>query len=157
MTSVGLGRAPHISTCKQTAQVLNSVAATPSSIPGLSFVVLSGRRYIFEFFLVYQTAATTTGLGLVFTAPAMTSASWFVQIRQGSAGTDLFHEAGAAALTTQLTSASVASANADVGAWVKGICQPSADGTIQLQAVTEVDASQITVQNVGVGVLIDAG
>ena len=61
------------------------------------------------------------------------------------------------ALTTVLVSASVVAQATDYIAQIEGFCQPSAGGTLQLQVRSEVNASQVTVQNTGIGFLVDAG
>jgi hypothetical protein len=121
------------------------------------FSLTSGRRYYFKFMVTYQTAATTTGAGFVFTCPAMTAANYKVEIRQAAAGTDQMYTNSATALTTVLVSASVIAATTDYIASIEGFCQPSADGTLQLRCRSEVNGSQITIQNTGIGFLVDAG
>jgi len=144
-------------TCKQTAQVVNSSNVTPTDITGLSFSLLTGRRYYFKFLLTFQTPLTTTGIGFVFTAPAMNFANWRVKIRQAAAGTDSYHESDALALTTVQVSTGVLAANTDYFAIVEGIYEPSENGTIQLQVRSEVNTSQVIVKNQGMGFLVDAG
>jgi len=144
-------------TCKQSAQITNNSNTTPTDITGMLFTLTSGRRYYFKFMVTYQTAATTTGVGFVFTCPAMTAANYKVEIRQAAAGTDQMYTNSAAALTTVLVSASVIAATTDYIASIEGFCQPSADGTLQLRCRSEVNGSQITIQNTGIGFLVDAG
>ena len=151
--SPGLGAV----TCKQTSSVQNNSNTTPSDIPGLTFSLTADHRYYFKFMLTYQTAATTTGIGFVFTSPAMTAANWKVEIRQAAAGTDQMYTNSATTLTTVLVSASVIAATTDYIASIEGFCQPSAGGTLQLQCRSEVNGSQVTVQNTGIGILVDAG
>jgi hypothetical protein len=143
--------------CKQSAQVTNSSSSTPTDITGLSFSLTSGRRYYFRFMGTYQSAATTTGCGFTFSGPAMTSANWWVQIQQGSAGTDMMYQNTSTTITTVLVSASCVAINTNYMWQVEGFCTPSASGTLQLRCRSEVNASQITITNVGVGLLEDAG
>jgi hypothetical protein len=144
-------------TAKQTAQITNSSNTTPTDITGLYFDLVSGRRYVFKFFVTFKSAATGTGVGFVFSAPAMTAANWKVSITQGNAGTDQTFENSATSLTTVLVSASVAAANTDYMAIIEGFCEPSANGNLQLRCRSEVNGPQITIKNSGVGYLIDAG
>jgi hypothetical protein len=60
-------------------------------------------------------------------------------------------------LTTVLVSGSVVAAATDYIAKIEGFCEPSADGTLQLRCRSEVNGSQITIQNTGIGFLVDAG
>ena len=87
----------------------------------------------------------------------MTAANWKVSIAQGSAGTDQTYENSATSLTAVLVSASVPAANTDYMAIIEGFCEPSANGKLQLRCRSEVNGSQITIKNSGVGYLIDAG
>ena len=147
-----------ILTCKQTAQVTNSSSSTPTDITGLSFSLTSGRRYHFKFMVTYQTAATTTGVGFCFSTPAMTASNYKVEIMQAAAGTDqMYTNSVVNNLTTVLVSASAIALGTDYIASIEGFCQPSADGTLQLRCRSEVNASQITIQNTGIGFLVDAG
>lgn len=87
----------------------------------------------------------------------MTAARWKIEVRQAAAGTDSFFEDQAAAITTVLVATAAEVANTDYMAVIEGFCQPSAGGTLQLQVRSEVNASQVTVQNTGIGMLVDAG
>jgi hypothetical protein len=157
MTSVILNKALGLKTCKQTAQAVNSVIASPTDIPGMAFPVFTGRLYIVKWYCIFQTAATTTGGGFTTSGPAMTNSAWYCQITQGGSGVDLFYEQQTSNAMTALVAASVIAQDTDYIAVLEGFFKPSADGTIQLRARTEVDGSAMTVQNRGVGYLIDAG
>ena len=146
-----------VRTAKQNAQITNSSNTTPTDIPGLYFDLVSGRRYVFKFFITFKSAATTSGVGFVFTSPAMTAVNWKASIVQGSAGTDHAYENSATSLTTVLVSASVAAANTDYMAIIEGFCEPAANGSLQLRCRSEVNGSLVTIKNSGVGYLIDAG
>lgn len=147
-----------IITTKQSASVSNNSTATPTSITGLSFSLTSGRRYMFRYMVTFQTAATGTGVGFVFTTPvSVTAANWQIRVRQAAAGTDSFYENFSTSLTTALLSASTQTATTDYLARIEGFCQPGADGTLQLQVRTEADGSAVTISQYGIGVLFDAG
>lgn len=147
----------NVYTCKGSAQITNSSNATPSDITGLSFSLTANRRYYFRFMVTFQTVATTTGIAFLFSAPAMTY-SWFrIENQQGAAGVDQMYQNTNGTLTNVLVSASVAAANTNYLAVIEGYCEPSADGTLQLRTRSEVNASQVTVQNGGIGILVDAG
>lgn len=146
-----------VSTCKQTAQITNTSNTTLVDIPGLSFALAAGRRYYFRFLVTFRTGATTTGVGFGFSGPAMTSANWRAEIQRNAPGTDQMHQDSRLVLTQFFSSPSVVAANTDYIAVIEGFCEPSANGTLQLGALSEVSGSQITIQNTGVGFLIDAG
>jgi hypothetical protein len=124
----------------------------------MSFSLVSGHRYYFKFMMTFQTAATTTGVGFCFSAPAMTASNYRLEARLGAAGTDqMYTNSSVDSLTTVLVSTSVVAANTNYIASIEGFCQPSASGTLQLRCRSEVNGSQITIQNTGVGFLVDAG
>lgn len=145
-----------VRTCKQSAEVTNSVLATPTDITGMSFTVIAGHRYWMKWGVGFKSAATTTGIGFVCSMPALTSGKWHADIQQGSTGTDQLFQQNSA-FGSALVSASVVAADTEYSAWIEGFCQFSADGTVQLRTRTEVDASQITVVAGGAGFCVDLG
>ena len=147
----------NVLTAKQSEQIVNSSDSTLSDITGLSFSLLSGRRYMFKFLVTFRNAAITTGIGFAFSAPAMTSENWMATIRAGAAGSDSMYQNSSTALTSVIVSNGIVAVNNDQIAVIEGFCEPSENGTLQLRCRSEVDGSQITVQNTGVGYLIDAG
>lgn len=144
-------------TCKQSAQITNNSNTTPTSITGMAHTLVANHRYYFKFLMTFQSAATTTGIGFVFTSPAMSFANWKVKIRQAAAGTDSYYENDGTALTTILVATATLAANTDYLAIVEGYCEPTENGTLQLQVRSEINASQVLVKNQGIGFLVDAG
>lgn len=142
---------------RQSASDSNTSNTTLDNIPGLAFAVTSGRRYHFKFMGTYQTAATTTGMGMAFSGPSMTDFMAIYQMQQAAAGTDQFFQGTSLALTTVVTSTGVVAATTNYAWMVEGVLLPSAGGTIQLQYRSEVNTSNVTVQNTGVGILTDCG
>ena len=147
-----------VTTSKQSQQITNNSNTTPTDITGLSFSLTANHRYYFNFMTTFQTAATGTGCGFCFSAPAMTASNWKVEIRQAAAGTDqMYTNSAVNDLTTVLTSASVVASATNYIAQCEGFCEPSASGTLQLRCRSEVNGSQITIANTGIGFLVDAG
>lgn len=146
----------NVATAKNSANTTNSTV-TPVDCTGLAVTLTTGRRYTVQAHILFQTAATTTGIGFNFTGPAMTSCGWRARIQQAAAGTDQTFESTATALATQLVSASVIAANTTYLATIEGVFAPSATGALQLQVRSEVAGSQCTVLNGSAVVLIDCG
>ncbi len=140
-----------------TAQVTNNSTASWTDVTGCSIAVTAGRTYHVKVSGLYQSAVTTTGLNLRFTGPALTQSALRSSVRQAANGTDSFFEVGSATLLTFATSASVVAANTDYPFFIEGHIKPSASGTLQLQCMTEVNASQITVQTGVCMVVTDCG
>ena len=142
---------------KHGAQITDNSIATPTDITGLYFDLVSRRKYVFKFFVTFKSAATGTVVGFVFSSPAKTAVNWKVIIRKGNAGTDHTFENSATSLSTVLVSASVTATNTDYMAIIEGCCKPSTNGSLQLRCRSEVNGSQTTIKNSGVGYLLDAG
>jgi len=136
---------------QQTA-TLDNATITYQNIAGLEVMVASANPCMFRFLLQFRTAAATTGLGLVFSAPAMSAAGWSASIRSAANGTDAFFESTQSALTTEIVSPGVPAQDTDYLAVVEGFFIPSARGTVRLRARSEVAGSNVRVTN-GLGLL----
>jgi hypothetical protein len=128
--------------------------ATLANVTNMSFAVASGQDYYFKFIVPFTSAATTTGLGLGLTCPALTgfiAATVTIPRLVDTAGTT---PASSPVFVGQITSSGdsvVSDASPAITvvnvAIVEGILSnPSASGTLQLQAKTEVAASNIVLK-----------
>lgn len=145
-------------TCKQTAQVANSSGSTQVDVPGMVFSVQANHLYIVEWWLIYQTAATTTGIAFGATTPALADTDyWRCFIQQGASGTDQDHTQSSATFGATLTNSSVVAIDTPYWAKLEGFFTPTADGTVQLRTRSEVDTSLVTVLAGGRGRLTDCG
>lgn len=129
---------------KPSSQVFTAIGV--ANVTGLSFAVTAGVKYKYKFQILYTSAATTTGLRLGLTYPAATVAVALANISSGADGTGAYFQgtintSGDSVLSTATSSTS---ANGHI-AFVEGIIVPSANGTVQLTAATEVAASAITI------------
>lgn len=147
---------PPVTTVKQTS-ALTTTATALADIVGLSFAVTSGRRYHVKFIGTVRSAATTTGIAIGFSGPAMTSFMSRVYVDQGAAGVSHLYTANTATVTSGIGSISALAAATDFTWSVEVIFQPSASGTLQCRGATKVAASQVIFQNTGMGILTDAG
>lgn len=123
----------------------NATANTMQDVTGLSFAVVAGTRYWFEFMVVYSAAATTTGIRLGINGPAsptllalrfdgsLTSTS-----RGFSEGVSTYD--GGTVLPT-----SAATGLANIGT-VQGLIQPSVDGTVIARFASEVSSSAVVIR-----------
>jgi hypothetical protein len=142
-----------------TADFSALTTTTLTDITGMTLPVVSGKYYFFKFEIGYQAAATTTGIKLGVTIPAATifaatvsalvstAADGTANVFFGhltSSGDSVIGTGTPAATTTHL-------------AEIQGIIVPSANGNIQLQAATEVAASNVTVKQGTVGLIWRCG
>lgn len=119
----------------------NGVANTIADVTGLSFPVVAGETYWFEFVIPYTSAATTTGSRWAINGPA---APTLLNLRSeytltATTTTDnhvTAYDTPAAANATSLTAGNVATL------W--GIIKPSSNGTVIARFASEVAGSAIT-------------
>lgn len=138
---------------KLTADVSAFTTTTLGDVSGMALPVLSGYYYAFEFHLIHQAAATTTGLKLTVTVPAVTqfAAVVFGAVSTAADGTaNIYYghinSSGDAVVTT-----GTPGTGADHLTVVKGAIVPAANGNVQLQGASEVAASNITLQQGSLG------
>jgi hypothetical protein len=126
------------------ADVTNSTV-DPADITGLSFSVLANKDYFFEAQLIFQTAATTTGIALGVNAPSTpTSIATVGQIAQATGVLSGFfiNNNGYVGPTPD-----VAAANTSYPAFLRGVLQNGASaGTFSVRLASEVGGSVVRVK-----------
>ena len=130
-----------------TADVSNSTT-TFADITGLSFSVDANKDYIFEAWLIFQTAATTTGIAIAGNGPASPTA--FVLHAAIPVGITLYasdSNLASRAYDTGTPSTGIDVANANTLAHVVGILRNGVNaGTFALRFKSEVAASAVTIK-----------
>lgn len=124
-----------------TADLAVTTSTTLANSTGLSFSVLSGVYYDFEFGVVWRTATATTGLKLGLTTPTFTV---FAATVNGQVAADGAAAEWTGALSTSGDSSALSGAeatNTDYIAYIRGMILPSANGTLQVQHAAEVAAA----------------
>lgn len=119
----------------------NSVANTMQDVTGLSFPVVAGQTFQFEFFIPYTSAATTTGSRWSINGP--TNSFLSLQSSYSLTATSLTFNS---VKDYDLPAASNASSAATTGnlAYLTGIITPSADGNVIARFASEVASSAVT-------------
>lgn len=117
----------------------NATANTLADVTGMSFPVVNGTRYWFEFFIVYTAAATTTGSRWLLNGPTQSLLAYRTNssLTATSRG---FIEAVAYDTGTVTASSTATAGNIAV---VEGFIQVTADGTLQLRFASEISSSAI--------------
>lgn len=110
---------------------------------GLSFAVTSGVRHRFCFWVVFRSAALTTGIQLSVNAPAATLLAYNAIIPI-TATTQVLGNRRAVNVASVGTGVDVV--NSDLLATVEGVIVPSASGTLALRYSSEVAASAVTMR-----------
>jgi len=120
----------------------NAVANTIADVTGLSFSVLLGKTYWFEFHIAYTAAATTTGSRWSINGPAtptyLSYASWYsltTTTRTENNHLQAYDQPAASNATSAATGNNYAR--------IEGIIRPSADGTLIARFASEVANSAI--------------
>lgn len=125
------------------SDVINNeaVANTLKDVTGLSFDVVAGGRYYFEFIGFYTSAATTTGSRWTINGPTVTALAYESQY---TASTTAITQ-NQAQTSYNLPSASNATSAANGNIFrVAGWITPATDGTVQLRFASEISSSAIT-------------
>jgi hypothetical protein len=136
---------PSESIVKVTADQASSVT-TLANATGLSFAVAAGTTYRFNGYIVFRTAATTTGLKLAATVPAFTVFAAAVNIPLAADGSGGMWHGWLTSSGDSVTATGVQAANTDYVAVIQGVLIPSASGTFQLQFASEVALSAATIR-----------
>ena len=119
----------------------NATANTIADVTGLSFPVVAGGKYQFEFFIDYTAAATTTGSRWSISGPAFTRLSyagnWALTSTTNTFSNAWAYDLPAAANTTSPSTAGNF-------CYISGLIQPSADGNVIARFASEIASSAIT-------------
>lgn len=134
---------------------LKKLASSPSQssnvtytdLTDLAFAVVNTRTYFFECYLLWQSAATTTGIGLTLSCPAGTMAGLVASLVAADGTAAAFYGAITASNDTVTGSAARAANTPDV-AVIRGFFTAGADGTVTPRFRSEVNASAAQV-NIG--------
>lgn len=119
----------------------NAVANSMQDVTGLSFPVVSGETYQFEFFIDYTAAATTTGSRWAINGPAMARQAY--QSSYPLTVSSLSFNNVAALDQPAAANASSANTTGNL-AWLAGIITPAADGNVIARFASEIASSAIT-------------
>jgi len=119
----------------------NASANTIADVTALSFPVVANTTYSFKFFIVYSSAATTTGSRWSINGPATT----FMNYRSSYTltATSITNNAGVSAYNTPAAS-SASSLTTNNISIIEGIIRPSADGTVIARFASEISNSAVT-------------
>lgn len=118
----------------------NGTANTIADVTGLSFSVVAGARYWFEFVIPYTSAATTTGSRWSVNGPASPTLLAYRSEYTLTATTTTVNSATAYDIPAASNASSLTAGNV---ATVWGIIQPSSDGTVTARFASEITASAI--------------
>lgn len=124
---------------------VSNSTVTLADITGLSFSALANADYIFEAWLIFQSAATATGIALAANGPASPVAFVMQRAVQLTLTTGVLGHARA--YNSGAASASVDTANVDCIATLNGILRNGANaGTFVLRFASEVAGSAVTIK-----------
>jgi hypothetical protein len=119
----------------------NAVANTIADVTGLSFPVTAGNTYVFEFNILYTSAATTTGSRWSINGPTTTLLVYASEY--SLAATTTTRNANLTAYNLPAGSNATSGNTASNQAKIWGIIRPSANGTVIARFASEVANSAI--------------
>jgi hypothetical protein len=118
----------------------NASANTIADVTGLSFAVTSGVTYRFRFFIVYTSAATTTGSRWAINGPATTFVNYTSRYTLTATSETVNPGVSAYDSPAAASASSLASGNIAI---IEGIIKPSANGTVIARFASEISSSAI--------------
>lgn len=119
----------------------NSVANTIADVTGLEFPVVNGTKYGFRFVFAFTSQATGNGSRWSINGPAFTTLTFSLQTTTAAAGI-----ASSNALVAYDTPAAAFGTSAGTSgnmAWIDGVIQPSANGTVIARFASELSNNAI--------------
>lgn len=143
-------------TTKKTAdQTKNNT--TLADMTDMSFAVTSGRYYHFQFFVLFRSAGTTTGIRLSLSIPTVTTFGATARIPIAADGAGGEFQGWITASDDPVIGTGVQAANTDYVAVIEGTILPSANGTLQVRFANETGAVVVTARQGSTGILFDLG
>jgi hypothetical protein len=118
---------------------------------GLSFAVVAGTFYRFTFWVVFQSAATTTGIQLSINAPTSDRLWYNVDIPLSATGRVLGNRR---AVNVASIGSGVDAINVPLQARIEGHIRPTANGTLIVRYSSEIAASGVIVMAGSTGELV---
>ena len=142
---------PTTQTCYCSGNVDNSLnPAAFADVTGMSFAVKAAVVYHFEFNILWQSAAATTGGAFSVNGPASPTFLEYCLVGQTTA--NAFQSKTGTAYDT-ITAMSTGPGATTMLAKLVGTIQPSVDGTLILRSKSELDSSAVTVRKGSCGIL----
>lgn len=141
---------PSVRTLLTTSTTANSTT-TPAAITidgtaEFKLPVSANKKYRFESYVRYNTAATTTGLSISVTGPS--NIWWGASMQSTAANGTVGNGSGGGfnnASSVVITSGGNLSTTDNI-VFISGYCEPAADGNIALFFASEVGSSAVTIQ-----------
>ncbi len=118
----------------------NASANTIADVTALSFPVIANTTYRFKFFIVYTSAATTTGSRWSINGPATTFVNYTSRYTLTATSESVNPGAAAYDAPAGASASSLASGNIAI---IQGIIRPSVNGTVIARFASEISGSAI--------------
>lgn len=141
-----------VTSVRLTADRTNSALALADAT-GLNFAVTAGKFYGFKFLVMFQTAATTTGIQLAVNAPANNFIVYRVETPTSLTATT---DSSRRAVNTGAATTAIDAANANTLAVIEGLVNPTANGTLIVRFGSEVASSNAVIKAGSIGFLWEA-
>lgn len=121
----------------------NAVANTLEDVTGMSFAVTAGAKYYFRFVIGYTVATTTTGARYALNGPSIAALAYWYGIGTSPTARTVGQYSTYGNPATSVASSAATGLNMVI---LEGFYSPSANGSLQLQAASEVAATAVTTE-----------
>jgi hypothetical protein len=125
------------------SDMTTAVGLTAVNASGVSFSVLPGVYYYFQFGAVYQSQQPATGLGVTVTFPAVTIFAGNAYIPQAADGTGSVFSGQISSSGDFVQATATPASGVNYMATIEGMILPSATGTLQMQFRAETAAGSV--------------
>jgi hypothetical protein len=125
-----------------------TASTTIQSATGLDFTLAAGTTYTFEYFILFQSAATNTGIRLAVDGPASPSIiSYSANIPVAADGTGGMYAGWGTTWDDTVNGTGVQTANTTYVARIHGVVQTNAaGGTLRPRFRTETNGTNVTIK-----------
>jgi hypothetical protein len=129
------------------------------SATGLNLPVAANTAYTFSYYILFQRAASTIGIGLAITGPAgPTAVSYDVQIPNGTDGTSALFSGWGTSYDDTVLGTAVQTASTTYVAHIFGVVHTGATaGNLTPRFRTEINNSNVTVKADSWGAALEVG
>jgi hypothetical protein len=126
----------------------NSSNSTLSSATGLDFTLAANTTYSFDYYILFQSAATTTGIGLAVTGPASPAIiSYTANIPIGADAVNVLYSGWGTGYDDPVVATAAPSIGATYLARIYGVIKTGATaGTLTPRFRSEVNSSTVTLK-----------
>ena len=119
---------------------------TLADVTDMSFTVVAGVTYRYQFEIIFQSTSASVGIGLSLSIPTSSRFGAMAMIPQSSDGPGALYNGAISASDDVVVTPQVEAANVDYMARIVGLITPTVSGTLKLRARNETGATAVLIK-----------